>query len=73
MRLGIVVEKLCQVFPSATTETRQLRNMRKAKTDKKASGGYDYLHNDIIIPLAQIHRLMHTVSLAVSQSYNAYG
>ena len=73
MRLKSVVEVLCSVFPAATHETKQLRNMRKAKTEQSTSGGYDHIHSDIIQPLARIDQLMHATSLALSQAYNAYG
>lgn len=73
MRLGKVVEMLCKVFPSATTGTDQLREMRKASATQTTSGGYDDIHRDIIAPIAKIEKLMHKVSLAISQAYNAYG
>ncbi len=73
MRLGKVVEMLCKVFPSATTGTEQLRAMRKASISQTTSGGYDHIHKDIIAPLATIEKLMHKISLAISQAYNAYG
>ena len=73
MRLKSVVEVLGTVFPAATHETKQLRNMRKAKIEQSTSGGYDHIHSDIIQPLARIDQLMHATSLALSQAYNAYG
>lgn len=73
MRLGKVVEILCRVFPAATSETDQLRRLRKSRIKERSSGGYDHIHRDIIAPLAQMDRLMHTLSLSISQAYNAYG
>jgi len=73
-RLPEVVDRLCLVFPASPDDgclTETLTEPGHMTCDD--SFGYDTLHEDVIKPIADIHRLCQNITLAICHNYGAYG
>ncbi len=74
MQIGDAVKLLCEIFPASREEEARLSAIDEAgHMAGSPANGYDALHAEIIKPLDEIDRLMHKITLAVSQAYGAYG
>ena len=74
MQIGEAVTLLCNIFPASREEEHRLIDVSEpGHMTGNPANGYDQLHADVIIPLEQIDRTMHQITLAVCQAYGAYG
>lgn len=75
LRLDEAVDALCAGFPKSNNISELYASLEEAGHGGSAASetGYDDLHTTIIEPIAQIRQLLHTLSLAVSQNYDAMG
>lgn len=71
MRIGELASLLEQAFPASSPAIDTLREFSGSSAAEPQ--GYDQVHAEIITPLKTIDRQMHKLSLAISQSYRAYG
>ena len=74
MQIGEAVNVLCDIFPASRDEEDRLAEVSEpGHMTGNPANGYDQLHEDVIIPLEEIDRMMHQITLAVCQAYGAYG
>lgn len=74
MEIGSAVDVLCKIFPASRANEDQLKAVSESgHMTGNPANGYDQIHEEIIQPLDAIDRQLHTITLAVSQAYGAYG
>ncbi|MDJ0921014.1 MAG: phosphoenolpyruvate carboxylase [Henriciella sp.] len=74
MQIGDAIDVLCHIFPASQGDEGPLRDLSEpGHMAGNPANGYDQLHREIIQPLEQIDRQFHTITLAISQAYGAYG
>lgn len=74
MQIGEAVKLLGEIFPASREEEARLTAIAEpGHMAGSPENGFDQLHAEIIEPLAQIDRLMHTLTISICQTYGAYG
>ena len=74
MQIGEAVRILCTIFPASSGNEDRLEAITEpGHMAGSAAKGYDQIHDEIISPLDAIDRQLHTITLAVSQAYGAFG
>ncbi|MEM7662365.1 MAG: phosphoenolpyruvate carboxylase [Pseudomonadota bacterium] len=74
MQIGDAVLTLKKIFPASRDRETALEAVTETgHMTGNPANGFDELHSEIIDPLDQIDRQLHTITLAVSQAYRAYG
>lgn len=73
LRLDDVIDALSEIFPRDNPNEGLMVGLDEQVEGLDIHGGYPEIHECIIEPLKQIRNLMHDISIAITNFYDAYG
>lgn len=73
LQVGEAVSLLCRIFPRSHDAAAPLSALSEPGSGKRSAQGYDRIHREIIQPLDEISQALHSISLAITHAYGAFG
>jgi phosphoenolpyruvate carboxylase len=73
LRLAEAAGVLARIFPLSGAQDEKLEELTETGSGRTSGHGYDRLHREVIGPLDEIDRNLHSISLALTHAYGAFG